>query len=242
MTAIASAGERTGRVNLTSQRLCVWSGPLFCLLFAIGLWPLAQFLPPPTAHESLHQVVQLYAQHTDRLRAGLVLMMISAGFFAPWAAVISVQLKRIEGRWSPMTYTQLACGAVNVMVIIFPVMVMIVAAFRPGRDPQITQTFTDLAWIPFVMVFSAVLVQALAIGIAIITGGDQDVMPRWAAYFNFWIAVLLFPAVLIPFFKTGAFAWQGAAEFWLAAGVFFGWVVVMTVVVNGAVKRQAAAS
>jgi hypothetical protein len=118
---------------------------------------------------------------------------------------------------------------------------MIVAAFRPYRHPELTQTLNDLAWIPFVMVFSAVLVQCLAIGIAIINGGDQDVMPRWAGYFNFWIAVLLFPAVLIPFFKTGPFAWQGALEFWLAAGVFFGWIVVMTVVVHGSVTRQAAA-
>jgi hypothetical protein len=52
--------------------------------------------------------------------------------------------------------------------------------------------------------------------------------------------VLLFPAVLIPFFKTGPFAWQGALEFWLAAGVFFGWIVVMTVVVHGSVTRQRA--
>ena len=227
-------------MNRNSQLLAVWSGPLFCLLFAIGLVALAQFIPPPTAHDTLAQIVALYGRHTDRLRAGLVLMLIAAAFFAPWSAVITVQLKRIEGRYSPMAYTQLVCGAVNVMVILFPVIVMIVAAFRPYRHPELTQTLNDLAWIPFVMVFSAVLVQALAIGIAIINGGDQDVMPRWAAYFNFWIAVLLFPAVLIPFFKTGPFAWQGALEFWLAAAVFFGWIVVMTVVVHGSVTRQAA--
>ena len=46
------------------------------------------------------------------------------------------------------------------------------------------------------------------------------------------------PAVLIPFFKTGAFAWHGAMEFWLAAVVFFGWVVVMTIVMFGAIRRQ----
>ncbi len=229
-------------MNRSSQLLAVWSGPLFCLLFAIGLVALAQFIPPPTAHNTLGQIVALYGRHTDRLRAGLVLMLISAAFFAPWSAVITVQLKRIEGRYSPMAYTQLVCGAVNVMVILFPVIVMIVAAFRPYRHPELTQTLNDLAWIPFVMVFSAVLVQCLAIGIAIINGGDQDVMPRWAGYFNFWIALLLFPAVLVPFFKTGPFAWQGALEFWLAAAVFFGWIVVMTVVVHGSVTRQAAAA
>jgi hypothetical protein len=226
-------------VNKRSQLLCAWSGPLFCALFGIGLVALAQFIPPPTAHDSAAQVVRLYSEHTDRLRAGLVLMMTSAAFFAPWAAGVSVQLKRIEGRFSPMAYTQLACGAAGVLVVLMPVMVMIVASFRPGRDPQITQTLNDLAWIPFIMVFSPVLVQCLSIAIAVSGNAEQKVFPRWAAYFNFWCAVLLVPAVLIPFFKRGPFAWQGIFEFWLAAGVFFGWIVVMTVLLFGAVQRQA---
>jgi hypothetical protein len=228
-------------VNKRSQLLCVWSGPLFCGVFAVGMVALAQFIPPPTAHDSAAQVVKLYSEHNDRLRAGLVLMMISAAFFAPWSGVLSVQLKRIEGRFSPMTYTQLACGAAGVLVILMPVMVMIVASFRPGRDPQLTQTLNDLAWIPFIMVFSPVMVQCLSIGIAVFNHPTPDVFPRWTAYFNFWCAVLLFPAVLIPFFKSGPFAWQGIFEFWLAASVFFGWIVVMTVLLFGAVKRQAAA-
>jgi hypothetical protein len=227
-------------MNVTSQRLCVWSGPLLCLLFAIGLVALAQFIPPPTAHDSLTQVANLYRDHTDRLRAGLVLMMIGAAFFAPWSAVISVQLKRIEGKHTPMTYTQLACGAAMVIVITLPVMIMIAASFRPGRDPALTQTLNDLAWILFIMVFAPVMVECLSIGIAILAGGDQKVMPRWAGYFNMWCAVLLVPAVLIPFFKTGPFAWQGVFEFWLAALVFFGWIVVMTVVAYQAISRQAA--
>jgi drug/metabolite transporter (DMT)-like permease len=204
---------------------------------------LAQFIPPPTAHDTPAQVVALYSRHTDRLRAGLVLMMIGAAFFAPWSASISVQLKRIEGRHTPLTYTQLACGAVGVLVILIPVMVMIVASFRPDRHPELTQTLNDLAWIPFIMVFSPVMVQCLAIGIAVFTdAGEDKVMPRWAGYFNVWCAVLLLPAVLIPFFKTGPFAWQGLFEFWLAAVVFFGWVVVMSIVTIGAIKRQPAAA
>jgi hypothetical protein len=82
------------------------------------------------------------------------------------------------------------------------------------------------------------MVQCLSIGIAVFNNPEQSVFPRWAAYFNFWCAVLLLPAILIPFFKRGPFAWQGIFEFWLAATVFFGWIVVMTVLLFGAVKRQ----
>jgi hypothetical protein len=117
-------------------------------------------------------------------------------------------------------------------------MVMIVASFRPERDPQLTQTLNDLAWIPFIMVFPPVMIQALSIAVAILNKPDQDVFPRWLAYFNVWCAVLFLPAVLIPFFKRGPFAWHGLLEFWLAAVVFFGWFAVMTVGLLGAIKRQ----
>jgi hypothetical protein len=227
-------GPRT--VNERSQLTCAWAGVVFLALFAIGMVALAQFVPPPRANWPLPRVVALYADHTTRLRIGLVLMMIAAGFVAPWAAAISVQLKRIEGAFSPMTYTQLACGAVNVLVILLPVMVMIVASFRPARNPQITQTLNDLAWIPFVMVFPPVLIQCLSIAAAIFNHPGQTVFPRWLGYFNAWCALLLIPAVLIPFFKHGPFAWQGIMEFWLAAVVFFGWFAVMTWALIGAIR------
>ena len=226
-------------MNQRSQLMCAWSGIVFLGMFAIGLVALAQFIPPPRANYSLHQVVQLYSQHTDRLRAGLVVMMIAAGFTAPWAGVVSVQLKRIEGKFSPMTYTQLACGAAGILVILLPVMVMIVASFRPGRSPELTQTLNDLGWILFVMVFPPVMIQCLSIAAAILNHPAQDVFPRWLGYFNVWCAVLLVPAVLIPFFKHGPFAWHGIFEFWLAAVVFFGWFLVMTIGLLGTIKRQA---
>ena len=52
--------------------------------------------------------------------------------------------------------------------------------------------------------------------------------------------VLLLPAVLLPFFKTGPFAWHGIFQFWLAALVFFGWMAVMSVMLIKAVRAQPA--
>lgn len=229
-------------MNLTTQRVAIWAGPVLCALFAIGLIPLAGFLPPPKASDSAAEVVRLYTDSPDKLKAGLVFLFLGGALVAPWSAAIAVQLKRIEGRHTPMTYTQLASGAANVIVLTLPVMIMIAASFRPERDPEITQALNDLAWLLFIMVFPPVFVQQLSIAIAIIAGGDQKVYPRWVAYFNAWAAVLLIPAVLIPFFKTGPFAWHGIFEFWLAATVFCGWVVVMTVATLGAIKRQATAA
>jgi hypothetical protein len=225
-------------MNLRTQRLAVWTGPLLCLLFAVGLIGLAQFIPPPRADASLADVARMYSEHTDRLRSGLALMMLGAGFLASWGSAITTQLKRIEGPHSPMTWTNLACTGANVMVVTIPVMVMIAASFRPDRNPEITQALNDLAWIMFVMVFPPVMVQEFSIAAAVFSNEGQKVYPRWVGYFNVWCALLLLPAMLLPFFKTGAFAWHGVLEFWLAGIVFFGWILVMTVATLGAIKQQ----
>lgn len=165
-------------------------------------------------------------------------MLTGAAFLAPWSAAISVQLKRIEGRYTPMTYTQLACGAANMLLVALTVMTMIAASFRPERNPEITRAINDIAWIPFVMAFSPVMVQCLAIAVPILQHSGQRVFPRWVGYFNVWCAFLLLPAALVPFFKTGPFAWHGIFEFWLAAVVFLGMVAVMSYAVVSAIKRQ----
>jgi len=216
-------------MNRRSQLICAWCGPVFCLVFGIGMVPLAGFIPPPTAHDTPAQVVELYTQHHDRLVAGLVLMMASTTLIAPWVGAISTQLKRIEGSKSPLTYGQLGAGAAQIVIVLQPVLIMIVASFRPGRDPALTQALNDLAWIPFVIAFPPIAAQMAMIALAIFSHDAQRVFPRWLAYFNLWCAILLLPAMLLPFFTHGAFAWHGIFEFWLAAIVFFGWVMVMSV-------------
>jgi hypothetical protein len=92
------------------------------------------------------------------------------------------------------------------------------------------------------MVFPPVLVQQLALATAVFGHPGQTIFPRWVGYFNVWCALLLVPAVLLPFFKSGPFAWHGILEFWLAGIVFFGWILVMTYATFGAIKQQESAS
>jgi hypothetical protein len=84
------------------------------------------------------------------------------------------------------------------------------------------------------------MVQMLAVAFAVLTAGPMQakVFPRWVGYFSIWCALLLLPGSLIPFFKSGPFAWQGIFEFWLAGVVFFGWIAVMTVAMFGAIRSQ----
>ena len=228
-------------MNRRIQLVCAWCGPVFLVLFGIGLVALAGFVPPPAANDTAQEVVKLYAEHRVKVQAGLALMLFSTAFIAPWVAVISTQLRRIRvDGIHTLVYGQLVAGGAFLFVVIAPVMAMIVASFRPERNPEITQALNDLAWIPFIMVFTTLTAQMAIVAAAVFLDAAEEVFPRWVGHFSAWCAVLLLPAVLIPFYKEGPFAWDGIFQFWLAAALFFGWFAVMSVALIESIKTEPA--
>jgi len=141
---------------------------------------------------------------------------------------VSAQMKRIESRFAPLSQAQLAAGAVAVLVFTIPVLIFSAAAFRPDRDPAVTEALNDLGWFFFLMNFPSVTVQALVVAVAVFTDRNPDpVFPRWLGYLLVWAAIAFVPGGLLTYFKTGPFAWNGLLAFWLAAVAFFGWFLVM---------------
>jgi len=228
-------------VNRRIQLACAWCGPVFLVLFGIGLVPLAGFLPPPAANDTPQQVVKLYTEHHTRVQAGLSLMLFSTAFIAPWVAVISSQLRRIRlPGITTLVYGQLVAGGAFIFVVVAPVITMIVASFRPERNPEITQALNDLAWIPFIMVFTTLMAQMGVVAAAVLLDRHQQVFPRWLGHVSAWCAVALLPAAALPFHKSGPLAWQGILQFWLAAALFFGWFAAMSVALIRAISAQPA--
>jgi len=226
-------------MNATSQRICAWAGPVCAITWMVGFFLLAGFIPPPSPGQNATQIATLFAEHTTRIRAGMVVLMFGGAFYAPWAAVISVQLKRIEGRSSPMAYTQLGMGSVFVLIFIVPVMIWQAAAFRPLENIEITHRLNDLAWLLFIGPVATIFVQGIAITIAIL--GDKSewpVFPRWLAWFNLWAQIIYLPGILIPFFKNGPLAWNGVLAFWIPVVVFTVWMILLSVMLLRAIKDE----
>jgi hypothetical protein len=113
-----------------------------------------------------------------------------------------------------------------------------ITAFRPERDPQLTQVLNDMAWLLLVAPVSSAMVQAGALGLAILGDvGERPVFPRWAGYYNLTAAVIYAPGALAAFCKTGPFAWGGLFAFWLPAAAFFSWFVMMFFLLRAAMQR-----
>lgn len=212
------------------QRLCAWSGLACMALFLVGFWFIAGFVPPPSPEDSPQQVADVFRDDTTAIRVGLVMSMSGIALLGPWVAAISAEMRRIEGPHSPLAFTQLAFGALLIVEFLIPLMIWATAAFRPERAPTDTQQFNDLAWLMLVGIVSTTVIEALVIGVAILRGGGAaSVFPRWAGYFNVWVAICVTPGSCVVFFHDGPLAWNGVLSFWLPLVVFTTWIITMAV-------------
>lgn len=219
--------------------MCAWSGMFGVMVFFLGI-VVASFFPPPSPSLSVEEVATHYQQHATGIRTGMLLMMISGMFIAPFVALISVHLRRMEKGTPLMTYTQLAAGTSGILFFIIPGVVFLVTAFRPERPPELTYLMNDFSWIITVLPFPSAFMQNVSIAICIFNHPQNTIFPRWLAFFNLWVSLGFVPGSLLPFFRSGVFAWNGLFPFWFAGSVFFLWFVVLLVVLLKAIKQQEA--
>ena len=126
----------------------------------------------------------------------------------------------------------------NMMLTFVPAMTWTVAAFRPERDPAITQLVSDMAWLWWVGGASILLMMIPVAVTALLDRSPEPVFPRWAGYLNLWIALLIIPDQLLFFFKTGPFAWNGLIGIYIPLAVFGSWFVTTFWLLRKAVLRD----
>lgn len=226
--------------GMRPQLWCAACGFVFPLLVLLALFGTG-VLPPQSPNHSAEQIAAWYQQDNTLKLAGFAGAAVGLGLLIPLTVAITVQMFRIEGRSPVMSLLQFAGGTFTWVITIIPMIILCAAAYRPGRDPEITQTISDLGWIMFFMGFAPFAVQDVAIAVAVLGDRSADpVFPRWVAWFNLWIAFLFIPAVVIPFFKVGPFTYRGLLAFWIPTVVYGLWAMVMAWVTRRAILQQAA--
>lgn len=215
-------------MNKTLQTLSTWSGLMAMMVFFAGLC-LMTFFPPLAPSLTPEQVALIYQTHATEIRMGALLIVISAMFCGPFDAAIFMQLRRMEGSRRPVaSYGQLASGIANIQFFILPGIFFVIAAYRPDRPIDVLYALNDIAWIVTMLPWTVGAMQCLCIGAAVLNHGtESSAYPRWVGFFNIWIAVGMASSSVIPFFKTGPFAWNGIVGFWIPATVFGLWMGVM---------------
>lgn len=230
-------------MNTKDQIVCSWGGVAFMIVFLIGWGILSGYLPPHSPNMTAAEVVSFYQQNPVRIRLGLVITLLGTVFLIPFSAVISAQMAKIEGTFPVWSYTQLASAAGTVITFIIPIMMWEVASFRLDRNPELIQLMHDLGWIPMVAATSPYWIAPLAIArVGFMDKSKDPIFPRWACFYNIWVAILVIPGCIIIMFKTGPFAWDGLLAWWLPLVDFGIWFGVMTYLLVKGIKRQALAA
>jgi hypothetical protein len=231
--------QREHDVSNIVQRALAWSGSITIVGCLVG-FVMAGFLPvPPGANLSAAQIAEFYSSNTSMIRIGLLLINIAMCFFAPMIALTTDQMLRINNAPRVLAHLQAIAGAAVVVFASAGPMFMNIAAFRPGRAPEITQALNDIGWILFIAPITVFLLQQFPIAVAVLMdSAEQPVFPRWVGYLNIWVPLSFLPAFLVYFAKSGPVAWQGVLVFYLGLATFGAWVIGMTYALVRATGRQ----
>jgi hypothetical protein len=220
-------------------KICAWGGPFCAVFLGVGLL-LAGFVPPPPPTLTPEQIATVYQANATLIRIGMILGLVGIAGWAALVGSISVQLRRIHGAGRLGAYLQLGAGSIGVLTVMLPIMIFAIAAFRPERNPALTQLLNDTGWLIIIPAFPTFVAQFLGIALAVLRDtATRPVYPRWSAYFNLWAGLLFLPGALSYCFRTGPFAWNGIFAFWIAAAAFFLWLLVMTWLTLAAINSAA---
>lgn len=219
------------------DRLCVWCGPACLGFFAIALVA-AGFIPPWSPALGVDEVVARYREDATRIRVGMGFLLVGGMFYALFTAAISSQMRRIAGVSHSLVYGQLAAGSFACLTFLVPAIFFLVTAYRPERPAELTYLMNDLSWIAFIIPWPPFMAQYYSFAFAVLADRSvQPLFPRWLGFMNLWAPILFVCGLVVPFLKTGPFAWNGLFPFWVPGVVFGIWFIAMTKHLLRALRR-----
>lgn len=215
-------------MNTRSQVACALAG-LIGFLLILPAFIIADYFVPPKADWTAQEFADFYGGETDRIRIGCLILLVAVVGWGTMIAVVTVQMLRFEGKRPVLAALNAVSGTAVFMLLVLFATFLTAAAFRPDRDPDVTQALHDVGWFMAFLAAPVFCTQAISVGAAVL--GDRSakpVYPRWFGYLGLWVAVLLLPGTLLLFFHDGPFAYHGLISYWIPLFVFGGWMAAQS--------------
>jgi hypothetical protein len=230
LEATAAAHRRQVGTDYRLLRVALWSVCIYVGLGLLGFAVFAGFWPPPSEDLAAADIAHYFQSHETAIRIGMVLMVVGAPFYYTWSVALSKIISQMEGPMGPLSMTELIGGLMTGVVTAVPAVVWETGAFRSAaRSAETIQTLYDFGWLFFDLTFIFSFLQSVALGIAIlIDRRSAPLFPRWVGYVCFLTAAVYLPLSLVPFARTGPFAWHGVLNFWAVFVMFFVLIAVVT--------------
>ena len=231
-------------LSIQSQRIILWWGLAFMVIFGATWWFLLGMVPPPGPALSATEVAAYYTEHATNIKVGAVICSWASACMVPFSLVIAFQLARMEqGKpvWSVLSF---GSGCLMSMFLVFPPIIWGVIAFDPGRSPEITMALNQLANLTLASTYQYYIFQMIGIWWVSIKAKPDPLaaFPRWLGWMNLWIAIIFEVGAPTFMFKTGPWAWNGLIVFWMPFTFFFFWMSIMYAWMFRALRLQEAAN
>jgi hypothetical protein len=223
------------------ELILFWTLPALAVLWIAAFFLFPGFVHPMSPSMTAAQVADFYRDPAklSRIRYSMILFNWFGVGLVPMLTLLVMQIKRMAHRTPILSYCLLGCIAGGPTVFLIADLFWLLAAFAPGRDPQLTVLLNDLAWMTFTTAVPFLIGQSLIIALAIyLDRPDRPVFRRWVAHFNVVIAAALVPAAFTGLALSGPMAWNGLLPFWLKNTAIAIWIVVMSIVLGRNIYRQ----
>jgi hypothetical protein len=223
-----------------SQRILLWWGLTFTVIYGLVWWRLFHMMPPPTAKWSADEIARFYVHNGSEIKIGATIAGWTSGFMVPIAVVVAIQIARHEDGKPVWASLALAGGALMSIPLMLPPIFWGVAAFTPTRAHDVTAIMHELAMLTFVTTDQYYIFMWVAIAVVALIPNTvaYTPFPRWFGYYTAWTA-LMFEAGAVAFLtRSGPFAWNGLLAFWSPVVTFFAWIIVMAVLLFKAIASQ----
>jgi hypothetical protein len=221
------------------ELILFWTLPAVAIVWISAFWLFPGFLHPMSPTMSAEEVAAFYRDNLGRIRFSMVLFNWFCVGLIPILMLIAMQIRRMAHRTPIFSYCILACAAAGPTLFLIANLFWLLAAFRPERNPELTQLFNDLAWVTFTTGVPFLIAQSVILALAIyLDRQSRPVFKPWVAHFNLLVAAALAPAAFTGLALGGPMAWDGALSFWLKNVAIALWIVVMGVVLGQAIYRQ----
>jgi len=227
--------------RIDGELILWWSLPAVAIIWISAFVLFPGFTPPMSPTMSAEQVAAFYRDpaHLSRIRGSMILFNWFCVGLIPVLILIMMQIRRMAHRTPIFAYCMLGCAAGGPTIFLVANIFWLLAAFRPERNPELTQMYNDLAWITFTTGVPFLIAQSVILALAIyFDDPQQPVLPRWVAHFNLLVAAALVPAAFVALTLSGPVAWDGVLSFWLKNIAIGVWIVVMGAVLGRAIHRE----
>ena len=212
-------------LNTNYLKMCAACGPILTVVWLLG-FVTTGFIPALDPTNSAAEISQFYSENITSIRIGIIVMLIALAFYAPFYSAITIQLARMKNPSPVMIMWFVLASAAFLCYLFYCYVVWATATYRP-ENAETTLFFNDLVWISYLWPVTFAPATYFPIAFAIlIDKRNEEIFPRWYAFYNLWSAALALSGTFVIFFKTGPFAVDGFIAYWVNLAVFFIWYPV----------------